>query len=87
MKSQLPDGVKLTTFSLNPNDIQPSGSVNMSSIDGKNIEVLVDDDYSPKYYNSKNNPNNSGSLFKIMYTKYNQLTVDKGKGKGVLKYY
>ena len=36
LKSQLPDGVKLTTFSLNPNDIQPSGSVNMSSIDGKN---------------------------------------------------
>lgn len=85
LKSQLPDGVKLTTFSLNPNETQPSGSVNMTSIDGKNIEVLVDDDYLSKYYNSKNNPNNSGSLFKIMYTKYNQLTVDKGKG--ILKYY
>tara|TARA_B100001121_G_scaffold265053_1_gene246846 strand:+ start:1513 stop:3486 length:1974 start_codon:yes stop_codon:yes gene_type:complete len=83
--SQLPEGVKLTTFSLNPNEIQPSGSVNMSCIDGKNIEVLVNDEYLSEYYNNKNNPNNSGSIFKIIYTKYNQLIVDKGKG--AFKYY
>jgi len=85
LKSQLPDGVKITTFSLNPNDIQPSGSVNMSSIDGKNIEILLNDNYISDYYNNKNNSNNLGSLFKILYTKYNQLVVDKGKG--LLKYY
>lgn len=85
LKSQLPPGVKLTTFSLNPNNIQPSGSLNMSSIDGKNIEILLTDDYLTKYYNNKNNTNNIGSTFKIMYTKYNQLIVNNGKG--VLKYY
>ena len=57
----------------------------MSCIDGKNIEVLVNDEYLSEYYNNKNNPNNSGSIFKIIYTKYNQLIIDKGKG--AFKYY
>ena len=57
----------------------------MSSIDSKNIEVLINDNYISEYYNSKNNPNNSGSSFKIMYIKYNELNIDKGKG--ILKYY
>ena len=57
----------------------------MSSINGKNIEVILDDDYISKYYNNKNNLNNIGSLFKILYTKYNQLIIEKGKG--LLKYY
>ena len=85
LNSQLPDGVKLTTFSLNPNDIQPSGSVNMSTIDSKNIEILLNDNYLTSYYNNKININNLGAIFKILYTKYNKLIVDKGKG--ILKYY
>ena len=55
LKSQLPPGVKVTTFSLNPNDTQPSGTVNMSSIDSKNVEILLNDEYLSKYYNSKIN--------------------------------
>ena len=85
LKSQLPKGVKLTTFSLNPNITQPSGSVNMSSIDGKNIEILINDEYLSKYYNNKNNPNNTGAIFKIMYIRYNKLDINKGKG--LLEYY
>ena len=85
LKSQLLPGVKVTTFSLNPNDTQPSGSVNMSSIDSKNVEILLNDEYLSKYYNSKINSSNKGSLFKIIYTKYNQLIINKGKG--LLKYY
>lgn len=85
LKSQLPEGVKITTFSLNPNNSQPSGSVNMSTIDSKNIEILLDDDYLTSYYNNKININNKGSIFKILYTRYNELIIDKGKG--ILKYY
>ena len=57
----------------------------MSSIDSKNVEILLNDEYLSKYYNSKINSSNKGSLFKIIYTKYNQLIINKGKG--VLKYY
>lgn len=85
LNSELPKGVKLTTFSINPNDIQPSGSVNMSAIDSKNIEILLDDNYLSSYYNNKINTNNKGSLFKILYTKYNQIIIDKGKG--IMRYY
>ena len=85
LNSELPKGVKLTTFSINPNDTQPSGSVNMSAIDSKNIEILLDDNYTSSYYNNKINTNNKGSLFKILYTKYNQIIIDKGKG--IMKYY
>lgn len=83
--SQLPDGVKVTTFSIDPNSSNPAGSVNMTTIDSKNIEILLDDNYISEYYSNKNNTNNLGSLFKIIYTKYNQFIVDKGKG--LLKYY
>ena len=85
LKSQLPDGVKLTTFSLNPNNCNPSGSVNMSSIVGQNIEAILKDEYLEEYYNNKNNTSNLGSLLKIIYTKYNLFMVENGKG--MLKYY
>ena len=57
----------------------------MSSIDGKNIEILINDEYLSKYYNNKNNPNNTGAIFKIMYIRYNKLDINKGKG--LLEYY
>lgn len=85
LKSQLPDGVKLTTFSLDPNNCNPSGSVNMSSIVGQNIEAILKDEYLEEYYNNKNNTSNLGSLLKIIYTKYNLFMVENGKG--MLKYY
>ena len=53
----------------------------MSSINSKNIEILINDEYLSDYYNNKNNPNNTGSIFKILYTKYNKLDIDKGKKK------
>ena len=81
LESQLPDGVNLSTFSLNPNDNNPSGSLNMSSIKGQNIEVILKDNYLSNYYNNKNNTNNLGSIFKIIYTKYNLFVVDKEKGR------
>lgn len=71
--SQLPDGVKYTSFSLYPNDIQPSGSFNMSSIKGQNIEILLED-YNNKYYNKN-------SIFKLIYTKYNLFITNQGKGQ------
>jgi|SaaInlStandDraft_5_1057022.scaffolds.fasta_scaffold05618_5 hypothetical protein len=81
LSSELPNGVKYTTFSLEPSNIlQPSGTLNMTSIKGRNIEIIIKDNYKDYYY-SKNNSNNLGSLFTIIYTKYNKFVVEKGKGK------
>jgi hypothetical protein len=81
LESQLPDGVKYITFSLTPTDnIQPHGVFNMTSLKGQNIEIILKDNYSD-YYNNINNPNNLGSQFKLIYTKYNYFQVENGKGK------
>ena len=80
LESQLPKGVKIITFSIDPNDIEPSGTLNMTNMKGQNIEILLKDNYLTDYYNSKNNSNNLGILFKIIYTKYNLFQIEKGKG-------
>ena len=76
--SSIPIGVWYKTFSLNPNVIQPSGSVNMNNISGQNIAVIVNE-LNNLYYNSKINPNNLGTEVIIMYTKYNILKVKNGQ--------
>jgi hypothetical protein len=75
--SPIPLGVFYKTFSLNPNSIQPSGCVNMNTITGQNIAVIVNDNNSI-YYNSKINPANQGLQLKIIYTKYNILRIKVG---------
>lgn len=80
LESQLPDGVKMITFSIKSLDKEPTGSLNMSSIKSQNIEIVLKDNYLEKYYNFKNNPNNLGGLFKIIYSKYNIFKVKNGKG-------
>ena len=80
LESQLPDGVKIITFSIKSLEKDPTGSLNMSTIKSQNIEIILKEDYLEKYYNYKNNPNNLGSLFKIIYSKYNIFKVQNGKG-------
>lgn len=80
----VPYGVYYKTFSLFTNSIQPSGFINMKNIIGKNIAVLMNDNYQD-YYNSKNNPYNLGIEFKILYTKYNIANVNNGNLE--LKFY
>ncbi len=73
----VPLGVWHRTFSLNPYNIQPSGFINMNHIVGQNISIIVNDNNNI-YYTSKNNPNNLGTEFKILYTKYNIMNVKDG---------
>ncbi len=82
--NQVPYGVYYRTFSLFTNSIQPSGFINMKNVIGKNIAVLLNDNYTD-YYNSKNNPYNLGIEFKILYTKYNIANVREGNLE--LKFY
>ncbi len=73
----VPYGVYYKTFSLFTNSIQPSGFINMKNIIGKDIVVILNENYTD-YYNSKNNPYNLGIEFKILYTKYNIANVKNG---------
>lgn len=81
LKSQLPDGVNFLTFSLNPDNIEPSGALNLTKITGKSVNIDFKETYINHFSSSNiNNPNNLGSLFKIIYTKYNKFIVRNGKG-------
>ena len=72
-----PLGVWYRTFSIEPTSIQPSGCVNMNTITGKNVEVIVNDNNS--YFNSKINPYNLDIEFKLIYTTYNILKINEGR--------
>jgi hypothetical protein len=58
--------------------IQPSGFINMNHIKGQNIAIVINDTINNDYYNSKINPSNLGTEFKIIYTKYNIMKVNEG---------
>ncbi len=77
LNNTVPQGVWYRTFSLNPYMIQPSGFINMNHIVGQNISIIVNDN-NEIYYKSKNNPNNLGTEFKILYTKYNIMNINEG---------
>jgi len=84
LDAPVPLGVWYRTFSLEPNSIQPSGCVNMNTISGQNVEVIVNDIYT-NYYNMKSNSNNVGGEFKLIYVTYNLLQVHDGMAE--LLYY
>jgi hypothetical protein len=74
-KNSPPDGVNIYTFSLNPEDIQPSGTINLGNVDSKNLIVSLG-----KYNNSSDSYLTyfgSGNI-RIFAFSYNNLTVSKG---------
>jgi hypothetical protein len=74
-KNSPADGVNIYTFSLNPEDIQPSGTINLGNVDSKNLIVSLG-----KYNNSSDSYLNyfgSGNI-RIFAFSYNNLSVAKG---------
>ena len=75
-KNSPADGVNIYTFSLNPEDIQPSGTINLGNVDSKNLIVSLG-----KYNNSYDSYLNyfgSGNI-RIFALGYNNLNVAKGQ--------
>ena len=81
LNATLPDGVYYKQFSFDPCEFQPTGSTNMSNISGQNISVILDETIYDEYQSNINNPNKLGIEFKIIYTKYNILTIKNGQGE------
>lgn len=78
LTAPIPSGIFYRTFSLDPKTIQPSGSVNMNTITGQNIQINVNDNNTLYYNNTKTNPNNLGTEIKIIYSTYNILKINNG---------
>ena len=71
-KSELPDGVLFKTFSLDPKNSETSGSIEMSTQTGQNLEIELNNTSLTNYYGI-NNPNIKA------YVRSAHLGVDKGR--------
>jgi hypothetical protein len=77
----LPDGVYFFSFSLYPEDLQPSGTANLSAIREKKIKYDLNPLFLNEYFNSKLNPNTVGLQGKLLSVSYNFFIVQNGYGR------
>jgi hypothetical protein len=74
-KNSPPDGVNIYTFSLNPEEIQPSGTINLGNVNSKDLLIMLG-----KYNNTSNNYLSyfvSGNI-RIFALGYNNLKIYRG---------
>jgi len=77
----LPNGVYYYTFSLYPEELQPSGTTNLSVIKEKKIRYEMNQLFLNEYFNIKLNPNNVGLQSKLLSISYNFFVVQNGLGR------
>ena len=68
------------SFSLYPEDDQPSGSSNFSQIKGKSVEISISKDFLDEYFNTDINKNSQEIELIFINRSYNLLKFEKGKG-------
>jgi hypothetical protein len=66
------------SFSLHPEEIQPSGTANLSAIKEKKFRYEMNQAFLNEYFNSKLNPSNIGLQLKIISCSYNFFVVQNG---------
>jgi hypothetical protein len=71
-------GVYYISYSLYPEESQPSGSVNFTILDGKAIKLELNEDFLNDYFSDKKNYNNLGIQLIIMGKNYNILKIERG---------
>jgi hypothetical protein len=74
-KNSPPDGVNIYTFSLNPEEIQPSGTINLGNVNSKDLLIILG-----KYNNTSSNYLSyfiSGNI-RIFALGYNNLKIYRG---------
>lgn len=85
LNNSLPSGVYYHTFSLYPEETQPSGTANLSVVRSKIYNCVFNSDFIDSYYNNidANNLNLNSSILTLkFYAKsYNVFVVDKGRGE------
>jgi hypothetical protein len=71
----------LYSFSLYPEETQPSGTANLSIIKEKKIRYELNNNFLLEYVNNGLNPNNLGLQVKVMSVSYNFFIVNHGIGR------
>lgn len=77
----LPDGVYFYSFSLYPEEVQPSGTANLSVLKEKKFRYEMNPLFLKEYFNAPLNPNNVGLQLKILGLSYNFFVVQNGLGR------
>ena len=77
----LPKNVYFFSFSLYPEDLQPSGTVNLSAIREKKFRYELNSSFLNEYFSSQLNPNNVGLQGKLLSISYNFFVIQNGFGK------
>lgn len=77
----LPDQVYYYTFSLYPEDIQPSGTANLTILREKKFSYEMNQNFLKEYFTNKLNPNNVGLQLKVLSCSYNFFLVHNGIGR------
>lgn len=71
-KNSPPDGINIYTFSLQPEEIQPTGTINLGNVNSKDLLLLLG-----KYNNTYNNYTINGNI-RIFALGYNNLKIYRG---------
>ena len=71
------------SFSLYPENDQPSGSANFSVIKGKSIQIKLNQDFIKKYFDDKINLSSQKLELVVINRSYNLLSFSHGKGGSV----
>ena len=76
-------GIYYNSFSLYPEETQPSGVVNLREIKGKNYSVNINNAFLKEYYNNSPgiNPKNNPLILKFMCKSYDLFVVHKSFAK------
>jgi len=77
----LPDQVYYYTFSLYPEEIQPSGTANLTVLREKKFRYEMNQNFLKEYFTNKLNPNNVGLQLKVLSCSYNFFVVHNGIGR------
>lgn len=81
LNSEIPSGIYFYSFSLFPEEPQPSGTINLSVIKEKKIRYEMNMNFLKEYFNSLLNKNNINLQAKILSTSYNFFIIHNGIGR------
>jgi hypothetical protein len=81
LNNELVSGIFYISFCLYPEETQPSGTINLRQIKGKQYSVRLSKSFLNEYFNSNLNLNKKGLILKFFAKCYDMFIVHKGNSK------
>jgi hypothetical protein len=82
----LPYGIYYQSFSLYPEETQPSGTINLKELKLKQYNIIFNPLFINEYNNNIINPYNKNLILKFIYKSYNLFVIHLGTAKMVFNY-